>query len=116
MTWQRALPTIASVAIILLVTFLRERSRTAAAIIAVMPINVPLALWIVSGAAGSTSETMAHFTRGLFVALIPGLIWLAVAYLAFRAGWSLGAVLLSAYLVWGALLGAAFAAGWLSFD
>src|SRR3990172_10957439 len=116
MNWQRALPTVASIVIILLVTFLRERSRTAAAIIAVMPINVPLAVWIVSGAAGATSEALAEFTRGLFVALIPGLIWLAVAYFAFRAGWSLGAVLLSAYLVWGALLGVAFAVGWLSFD
>jgi len=116
MNWQRALPTITSIAIILLITFLRERSRTAAAIIAVMPINIPLALWIVSGATGTTSETMAQFTRGLFVALIPGLIWLAVAYYAFRAGWSLEAVLLSAYLVWGVLLGVAFAAGWLSFD
>ncbi|HKZ82929.1 MAG TPA: hypothetical protein VJ793_04655 [Anaerolineae bacterium] len=116
MNWQRALPTVASIVIILLVTFLRERSRTAAGIIAVMPINVPLALWIVSGAAGTTSEALAQFTRGLFVALIPGLIWLTVAYYAFRAGWSLGVVLLSAYLVWGALLGLAFAVGWLSFD
>ena len=116
MSWQRALPTVASILIILLITFLRDRSRTAAAIIAVMPINVPLALWIVSGAAGTTPQTMAQFTRGLFVALIPGVIWLAVAYCAFRAGWSLGAVLLSAYLVWGALLGLAFAVGWLSFD
>jgi hypothetical protein len=116
MNWQRALPTVASIAIILLVTLLRERSRTAAAIIAVMPINVPLALWIVSGAAGATPEVLAQFTRGLFVALIPGLMWLAVAYFAFRAGWSLGIVLLSAYLVWGALLGVAFVFGWLSFD
>jgi hypothetical protein len=49
MNWQRWLPTLTSIAIILAITLLRDKSRTFAAIIAVTPINIPLALWIVYG-------------------------------------------------------------------
>ena len=115
MNWQRLVPTLTSIALILVITFLRDRSRTFAAIIAVTPINIPLALWIVSGSADSDPTTLANFSRALFVGLIPVFLWLAVAFLAFRAGWPLWATFGVAYLVWAALLGVWIAVGWVSF-
>jgi hypothetical protein len=115
MNWQRLLPTVASIAIILIITALRDRSRTLAAIIAVTPINIPLALWIVSGATGDDSVELAHFTWSLLLGLIPVFLWVLIAFLAFRLGWSLWAVFGLAYLVWAVLLGLGFAIGWLSF-
>lgn len=115
MNWQRLVPTLTSIALILVITFLRDKSRTFAAIIAVTPINIPLALWIVSGATGDDPASLATFSRALFVGLIPVLLWVVTAFLAFRAGWSLWTTFGVAYLVWAVLLGLGFAAGWLSF-
>jgi peptidoglycan/LPS O-acetylase OafA/YrhL len=115
MNWQRLVPTLTSIALILVITFLRDKSRTLAAIIAVTPINIPLALWIVSGATGDDPASLADVSRALFVGLIPVFLWLVTAFLAFRAGWSLWATFGLAYLVWAALLGLGFAVGWLSF-
>ncbi|MFN8458977.1 MAG: hypothetical protein U0401_30720 [Anaerolineae bacterium] len=42
------------------------------------------------------------------------MIWLLTAFLALRAGWSLGATFSVAYLVWGTILGLAFGLGWLA--
>jgi hypothetical protein len=116
MNWQRWLPTLTSIAIILAITLLRDKSRTFAAIMAVTPINIPLALWIVYGATGDNPARLADFTRALSVGLIPVLFWTVTAFLAFRAGWSLWATFGVAYAVWGALLGLGFALGWLSFE
>jgi hypothetical protein len=115
MNWQRLLPTLASIAIILLITVLRDKSRLLAAIIAVTPINIPLALWVISGSTGEDPTQLADFTRAIFIGLIPVLLWVIIAFFAFRAGWSLWTTFGLAYLVWGALLGLGIAAGWLSF-
>jgi hypothetical protein len=115
MNWQRLLPTVASIAIILVITLLRDRSRTLAAIFAVTPINIPLALWVISGSTGDDPMQLADFTRAIFIGLIPVLLWVVIAFFAFRAGWSLWATFGLAYLVWGGLLGLGFAVGWLGF-
>ena len=116
MTWQRLLPTAVSIGIILLVTFLRERSRSLAAIIAVTPVNIPLALWVVSTSVGNDATAMANFARGLLVGLIPALIWLTVVYLTLRAGWSLLPAIATSYVAWGVLIGIGYAVGWLALD
>jgi len=116
MTLQRFLPTVVSIAIILLVTFLRDRSRSLAAIIAVMPINIPLALWVVSASIGNDAQAMANFSRGMFVGLIPGLIWLIVAFIVLRAGWYLLPAIVASYVVWGVLIGIGYMVGWLALD
>ncbi len=111
---QRWFPSITSIGVILLVSLLRDRSRALAAVIAVMPINIPLALWVVSAATGQDPTKLAAFTRTLFLGLLPGLLWLGLAYAGFRAGWPLWKAVGLAYLVWGALIGLGFAAGWLA--
>ena len=61
--WQRVLPVAVSIGIIIAVAVLRQYSKTFAAIAATMPINVPLALWIIysgGGTAGSERDGVMH--------------------------------------------------------
>ena len=114
MTLQKLLPVAASIAIILLVAILRERSRTLAVIFATMPINMPLALWLLSDTVNGDNVIMTGYARSLMVGLVPGFIWLFIVFLSLRLGWSLLAALLSGYAAWGVLIGCAFWFGWLS--
>jgi hypothetical protein len=75
-----------------------------------------LALWVVSASIGDEAQAMANFSRGMFVGLIPGLIWLGVAYFTLRAGWSLWPAIVASYIVWGAMIGIGYAVGWLALD
>lgn len=111
MTLQKSLPVITSIVIILLVAILRERSRTLSAILATMPINMVLALWIVVGTPGFDQTAMVQFTRSLLVGLVPSFIWLVVVFAAIRSGWTLLPAILVGYVVWGALTAGAFALG-----
>jgi hypothetical protein len=108
LTIQKVLPVVASIGIILVVALLRERSRTLAAILATMPINMVLGMWIVSGAAEADAQVMTAFVRSLLVGLVPSFIWLAMVYIALRAGAPLWTAVLSGYGVWGALIALAF--------
>ena len=102
--WQRVLPVLVSMGVILLVAVLRQHSRTLAAITATMPINIPLALWIVySGDSDSTNRIT--FIEGLFVGLIPTLVFLAVAYWGARSGWNVFPMIIAGYVGWGLSLG-----------
>jgi hypothetical protein len=108
LTIQKALPVVASIGIILVVALLRERSRTLAAILATMPINMVLGMWIVSGAAEADAQVMTDFVRSLLVGLVPSFIWLLMVYGALRAGAPLWTAILAGYGVWGALIALAF--------
>ena len=102
--WGRVAPVILSILIILLVAILREHSRTLAAIVATMPINIPQALWIVASGDGGSSGLPA-FTQSLFINIWPTIVFLLVAWLAARAGWGLLAVVIAGYIGWGVSLG-----------
>lgn len=116
MNAQKVLPVVTSIIIIFVVAVLRERSRTAAAIFATMPINMPLALWVVFGGTDASSEQVEAFVRALIIGLIPGFIWLGVVFVLVKAGWPLLAAIGGGYVVWGALTAALFALGILSFN
>lgn len=102
--WGRLAPVILSILIILLVAILREHSRTLASIVATMPINIPLALWIVASGDGSAAGLPA-FAQALFINIWPTVVFLLVAWLAARAGWGLLPVVIAGYVGWGASLG-----------
>ena len=103
--WSRVLPVVFSIGIIILVAIIREHSRTFAAIAATMPINVPLAMWIVfSGDNDPTSR--AAFSQGLLIGIFPTVMFLIVSWLVVRAGWTLIPTLVAGYLAWGLGLGA----------
>lgn len=103
--WQRVLPVLVSIGVILMVAILRQHSRTLAAITAIMPINIPLALWIVySGEEDSAG--MVTFIEGLIVGIIPIFPFLIIAYYGARSGWGIVPMLVGGYIGWGICLGA----------
>jgi hypothetical protein len=106
--WQRVLPVIVSILVIILVALLRQHSRLLAAITATMPINVPLALWIVYAAEEGEPAAMVNFSEGLLIGILPSLVFLVVIWLALRAGWSLIPVIAVGYVAWGVGLGVIF--------
>jgi len=111
LTLQKALPIITSIVIILIVALLRERSRTLAAIFGTMPINMPLVMWIVWSTPDTNQTAMVGFVRSLIIGMVPTLLWLAIVFIALRAGWGLLSALLSGYVAWGILLAVAIQVG-----
>lgn len=105
--WGRVLPVIVSIVIIIGVAVLREYSKTLAAIAATMPINIPLALWIVY--AGSDTASMEQFTRALLINIWPTIGFLLVAWLLARSGYGLVTILVAGYAAWGVGLGVVLA-------
>ena len=103
--WRNVLPVLVSIGVILLVAVLRNYSRTLAAITATMPINIPLAMWIVYSGAPSDRAGMTTFVEGMIVGLIPAFAFLIVAFLATHQGWSFPGIIGSGYAAWGVCLG-----------
>ncbi len=111
MTLQKVLPVATSIGLILLVALLRERSRTAAAIFASMPINIPLALWVVFGSGPSDPNAEVVFLRNIGIGLITTLIWVLVVFVAIKLGWPLLSAVVLGYVIWGALTALWFRVG-----
>ena len=110
---QKVLPVLTSIAIILLVAFLRDRSKTLAAILATMPINIPLALWVVFGTGNYDQRDVELFVRALLPGIIATTIWIAVVFLALHFGVRLLPAVLGGYAVWAALIFAFIRLGWI---
>lgn len=104
--WGRVAPVLVSIAIIIAVAILRQYSRTLAAIIATMPVNIPLALWIASD--NSDQAQMVEFTENLVIGLPPTVVFIVVAWLIARAGGGLLPMLAGGYLAWAISLALAF--------
>ncbi|MBI5928428.1 MAG: hypothetical protein HY862_03925 [Chloroflexi bacterium] len=105
MDWNKILPVIISICVIIIVAVLRQYSRTLASITATMPLNVPLILWIAYRAEDSSREKLGELSTGLLIGIIPTVIFIGVAALTVNAGWSFGRVLVTGYLSWGVTLG-----------
>lgn len=103
--WGRILPVVVSIGIIILVAVLREHSRTVAAIAATMPINVPLALWIVAAGEDHNPEAMKQFTQAILINFWPTLVFIVIVFLAARAGWRFLPMIVAGYAGWGISLG-----------
>jgi hypothetical protein len=108
MTWQKILPVLTSIGIILLVAVARERSRALAAVLATMPINVPLALWVVSSGSNNDTQVMADFVRSLLISVAPAWVWLLIVFWAIRARWNLWLAIGAGYGVWAILVAIMF--------
>jgi hypothetical protein len=104
--WSKVLPVLMSIGIIITIAILREYSRTLAAIVSTMPINIPLGMWIVFS--GSTQTEFEYFTRSLFLNMWPTMVFILLAWLAVRAGWQLLPSIGVGYLGWGVTLGLLF--------
>jgi len=93
-----------SIGVIVLVAVLERHSKLVAAITATMPLSAPLALWIVYASAGGDRATVAQFSRGLLIGLIPTVGFMVTVWLAARAGMKLAPILLAGYGAWGLVL------------
>ena len=93
-----------SIAVIVLVAVVEKQSKLVAAITATMPLTAPLALWIVYVSAGGDRSTVAQFSRGLLVGLIPTIGFMLTVWLTARTGLKLVPMLLISYGVWGMVL------------
>lgn len=111
---QSAVPVVVSIIIILLIAFLRSRSRVAAVIVSTMPINVALGLWITYSGVDASPAVLTAFVRSLFWGLMATVLWLVVVFLVVRAGGGVGKAILFGYMSWAGLLAILFAAGILS--
>jgi hypothetical protein len=103
--WRDVGPVIVSIGIIIAVAVVRAHSRTAAAVLATMPINVPLAMWVVYSGVNGDRAIMAQFTQSMFIAIWPTIFFILAVWLAARAGWALAPMLAAGYAVWGVCLG-----------
>ena len=99
--WAKLLPVIISIAIIITVAILREYSKAFAAIAATMPINIPLAMWIIVGGQENQSQALAEFSRALMINFVPTVLFMIVAWQMAKAGYGLIPTVASGYLVWG---------------
>ncbi len=98
---QDILPVIFSIIILILVAVLEKQSKLFAALIAVMPLGAPLALWIVYSSNAGDKAAVSQFSLSLLLGLLPTLAFLVAVWFASRAGLKLLPMLLIGYGVWG---------------
>ncbi len=97
---QDILPVVLSIIVIILVAILEKQSKLIAALIAVMPLAAPLALWIVYSSNSGDRTTVSQFSLGLMLGLLPTLAFLVTVWLTARAGMKLAPMILTGYAVW----------------
>ena len=99
--WDSVLPVIVSICIIIAIAVLRHQSKQLAAIVAVMPINIPLGMWIIYAGADDKQAELAAFSRALFINILPTLGFMLVAWWMARDGRGLLPTIAAGYVVWG---------------
>jgi hypothetical protein len=100
---EKVLPVVASVIIIVLVAIVQERSRALAAVLAVMPLTVPLAMWIVFSASGRDYQQTAHFVRSMIPGYLASIAFVVACWYGLRQQWPLPVVMVFAFGLWAAL-------------
>ncbi len=103
--WSRILPVVVSIAIIVFIAIIREYSKTIAAIVVTMPINVPLGMWIVYAGADNRQLALADFNVAVFYNIVPTVAFIIAAWQLTRAGASLIPTILLSYGAWAVCLG-----------
>ena len=97
---ERVVPVVLSIAIIVLVAVIQERSRSLAAIIATVPLTAPLAMWIVFSATHGDHRQTAEFVGSMIVGFVGSLLFVFACWFALRRQWSFPLVLVFASTVW----------------
>ena len=105
MKFQTILPVLISILIIIIVAIVQRYSRTAAGILAVMPVTAPLAIWVTYSANAGSNRVFQDFTLSLVLGILATVAFLLVTWLAARAGWTLVPSIMLGYLVWGISVG-----------
>ena len=100
MKLQDMLPVLLSILVIVAVAVLERHSSLIAAITATMPLNAPLALWVVHSANRGEQKAVAEFSGNMLVGAVPTLGFLVTVWVAARLGLKLGPMLAAGYGVW----------------
>jgi hypothetical protein len=100
-TWQRVLPVIVSILLIITVAILRQYSKSLAAVLVTMPLNITLGLWVVFAGEENNPIARAEFAQNLLVNIFPTIIFLIVVFIVMRAGWTIASTLVVGYAAWG---------------
>jgi uncharacterized membrane protein (GlpM family) len=103
--WDKVLPVLISILVIIIVAVMQEYSRFFAAITATAPLGATLAMFIVYFAEGGKKETMSDFNKSMLLGSLPSLLFLLVAWWAARQGYKLAPVMAMGYASWGFGLG-----------
>lgn len=86
--------------ILVAVALLSERFRGVAGILTAMPLQIPLAMWIVYSSTGGSAQSTAEFAHGAVLGIVPTGIFCLVCWGALSRGLALPHVLLLAYGIW----------------
>jgi hypothetical protein len=105
----KIVPVIISILVIISVAILRNYSRNVAAIAAVMPLNIPLAMYVIYSGAEDKQKALLEFNEALFLNMAPFVIFMLVTWQGAKAGWGLAPILIAGYVSWAGALAAAFA-------
>ncbi|MFZ5916814.1 MAG: hypothetical protein ACOYZ7_07775 [Chloroflexota bacterium] len=97
---QRILQLLISFGILSFIAFVSEKSRVLASVVAVMPLNITIALWFVSTQNSSDPSLPIDLARMMLIGLIPTALFLVATWFGFRQGWSPGRALIVGYGVW----------------
>jgi uncharacterized membrane protein (GlpM family) len=96
---QDILPVILSIVVIVLVAILEKQSKLFAALVAVMPLAAPLALWIVYSSNAGDKVAVSQFSLSLLLGLLPTFAFL-VAVCGGPGGHETRSMILTGYSVW----------------
>jgi hypothetical protein len=97
---QNIFPVLLSIGVIILVAILEKQSKLFAALIAVMPLSAPLALWVVYSSNLGDQTTISQFSLSLLLGILPTFAFLIAVWLAARAGLKLIPMIMTGYSVW----------------
>src|SRR5262245_54296691 len=97
---QQLIPVLASIAVIILVSVIQEKSRFLAAVLASMPLMSPLALWVVFAGSNGDHEKTAEFIRAMVPGVIASLGFVVGTYIALKYRLSFPWILASGAASW----------------
>jgi uncharacterized membrane protein (GlpM family) len=96
----------ASVAVIILVSAVQQRSRFLAAVLSSMPLMAPLALWVVFAGSNGDHDKSAEFVGAMVPGVIATLGFVVGTYVALKYRLSFPWVLMTGAASWLVVLGA----------
>lgn len=105
MEWEKILPVVISIIVIIFVAIVSDSSKTIAAVTATMPLTAPLSLWIVYAAEQGDKTATSDYALGMFIGIIPTVLFIIVAWMLARNGLKLLPIIGGGYVAWALSLG-----------
>lgn len=97
---EKVIPVVISIIVIIAVAIISEYSKTLAAITAVMPIGIPLGMWVAVAGQEKPDEFLSEFSGLIAINMIPTLCFIGAAWFIARSGYSLWPTIIGGYVVW----------------